>query len=107
MTDGMTHPRRAELRVRSRAAFGQRYRLELMLAIRDVEDGLFTLTDLTRTLGVAMSSLQKPIEDMAAIGLVTALPTNESRFRYYTRNPSAGWDWALELARFGDETESV
>jgi hypothetical protein len=98
MSDATLVARMDELREISRSAFGQRYRLELMLEIANAEDGVFTLTELSKSLDVTMSSLQKPMHDMVAIGLLTPLPDAGSRFRYYTSNPSSAWEWAYELA---------
>lgn len=89
---------REELRRVSRAAFGQAYRLELMLAVAASPDGLCTLTELTRELGVTMSSLQKPFQALVEIGLLTPLPYDDTKFRYYARTPSAAWEWAVQLS---------
>lgn len=87
------------LREVSRAAFGQMHRLELMLAILAVEDGIVTLTEVHRSMsGVAMSSLQKPFEALIECGLLTRLPNGDSRSRFYVRNDSAAWSWAVELS---------
>jgi DNA-binding transcriptional ArsR family regulator len=91
-------PRRHELRMLSRLAFGQGYRLELMLEIADTEDGVFSLTELARSLDVTMSNLQRPLQDMLEMGLLSVLPDSGSRYRYYTSNPSPAWEWAFELA---------
>jgi hypothetical protein len=88
------------LRRISTAAFGQSYRLELMLSINDAPGGIVSLTEIARTLSnVPLSSLQRPFEALVACGLLTPLPRGESRHRYYMRNSSAAWDWATELAK--------
>lgn len=86
-----------ELRAVSRVAFGQAHRLELMLAIGSAEDGLCTLTELSKQLDVTMSSLQRPFQALVELGLITALPDADSRYRYYARNPSPAWSWATTL----------
>jgi hypothetical protein len=93
----------------SQAAFGQQHRLELMLAIVDSEDGIVTLTELSRKLDVTMSSLQRPMESLIETGLLTALPMSEFRYKHFMRNPSAAWQWAQELAVAAgvDLTDSV
>jgi hypothetical protein len=93
---------REHLRSVSRAVFGQHYRLELMLEVADSEDGIVCLTDLSKALDVTMSSLQRPFESLVASALISPLPDADSRFRYHTRNPSAAWDWAYELAGLTD-----
>jgi DNA-binding MarR family transcriptional regulator len=87
------------LRTLSQAAFGQRYRLELMLAVAADGDGIVCLTDLARTLDVSVSNLQQPLKSLIATGLLSLLPAADSRRKFYIRNPSSAWSWAQELAR--------
>lgn len=93
----MTTADRLALRRLSRTVFGQDHRLELMLAIRDAEDQIVTLSELASTLGLPASSLQRPFHALISSGLLTLLPAEPSRFRYYQANRSAAWDWATEL----------
>lgn len=86
-------------RALSKAAFGQSYRLEVMLAVEASTDGLVTLTELTKEVGVSASNIQKPIESMVAAGLLTELPRGDSRTKHMLRNPSAAWEWARELQK--------
>lgn len=86
-----------KLRALSQAAFGQRYRLELMLAVAESEDGIVCLTDLAHTLNVTISNLQQPLKALVATGLLSPLPAGDSRRKFYMRNPSAAWAWAAEL----------
>ncbi|SDU66153.1 hypothetical protein SAMN04489733_7886 [Amycolatopsis keratiniphila] len=86
-----------QLRETSQQAFGQRYRLELMLAIADTDDGIVCLTDLAKQLDVAISNLQSPLRALVSTGLLTSLPRGDSRRKFYIRNPSAAWQWAREL----------
>lgn len=81
----------------SRAAFGQTYRLEVMLAIADVEDGLVTQTDLARSLGVSISNVQGAVKSLIDCGLLTPLPQGDSRSKFLMRNRSAAWDWVQEM----------
>lgn len=85
------------LRRMSRAAFGQTYRLEVMLAVADSEDGLITQTDLARCLGVATSNVQGAVKSLIDCGLLTPLPQADSRSKFLMRNRSAAWDWAREM----------
>jgi hypothetical protein len=85
------------LRDKSQVAFGQRYRLELMLAVAASGDGIVCLTDLARELDVSISNLQGPLRAMVGAGLLTPLPRGDSRRKFYIRNPSAAWTWAHEL----------
>jgi DNA-binding transcriptional ArsR family regulator len=78
-------------------AFGQRYRLELMLAVAESEDGIVCLTDLAKLLDISISNLQGPLRALIGAGLLTALPRGDSRRKFYIRNPSAAWTWANEL----------
>lgn len=85
------------LRQISRHAFGQAYRLELMLAVADQPDGLVSLTELAANIGVAPSNLQGPLKCLVETGLVSELPRGDSRRKFYLRNDSAAWAWASEL----------
>jgi hypothetical protein len=89
---------RAAIRRVSNAAFTQRYRLELMLEVADREDGIVSLTELSKALDVTTSNIQRPFEALVLTRLITPLPDSDSRYRYHIRNPSAAWDWAYELA---------
>lgn len=86
------------LRALSRAAFGQAYRLEVMLAVADSVDGLITQTELARELGISVSNVQGPVRSLLGCGLLTELPQGDSRSKFLLRNRSAAWEWAKELA---------
>jgi DNA-binding IclR family transcriptional regulator len=86
------------LRTVSEVLFGQRYRLEVMLAIAFSEDGLVCLTDLARDLGLTPSNLQNPLRDLVRCGLLSRLPPGDSRRRYYRRNESLAWAFVVEMA---------
>lgn len=90
-----------QLRQVSQHAFGQRYRLELMLAIAETDDGIVCLTDLAKTLDVTISNLQSPMRALINTGLISPLPRGDSRRKFYIRNPSAAWTWACELSKQG------
>jgi len=98
--------RLASLRRVSRHAFGQAYRLEVMLAISRAEDGLVNLTDLASALGLSPSQIQGALRSLVAIGLLTEMPPGDSRRRFLLRNHSAAWTWAEEMASMIDATES-
>lgn len=85
------------LRALSRAAFGQTYRLEVMLAVADSEDGLVTLTDLAKALDISTSNVQVALRSLVATGLLSELPKDDNRRKYLIRNPSSAWDWAREM----------
>jgi hypothetical protein len=93
----MASPDRVILRERSLAAFGQRYRLEVMLVAAAAEDGFVSLSDIARQLDVAVSNVQGPVRCLVALGLLTPVPHGDLRHRFYLRNPSAAWAWAIEL----------
>lgn len=86
------------IRAMSEVLFGQRYRLEAMVAIASAPDGLVCLTDLARLLGLSPSNLQGPLRDLARCGLLTRLPPDDSKRRYYQRNESLAWPFAVEIA---------
>jgi len=85
------------LRALSRAAFGQTYRLEVMLAVADSEDGLVTLTDLAKALEISTSNVQVALRSLVSTGLLSELPKDDNRRKYLLRNPSSAWDWAREM----------
>lgn len=86
----------------SRSAFGQTYRLEVMLVVGASDDGLVTQTEVARVLGVSVSNVQAPVRSLIDCGLLTELPRGDSRSRFLLRNPSAAWQWAHELRRRAD-----
>lgn len=86
----------------SQAAFGQRYRLEVMLQFASDEDSLLCLSDLAAAIGTAASNLQKPLRSMLDTGLITQLDSGDSKRKFYLRNPSAAWGWAQELKELAD-----
>lgn len=85
------------LRQLSRDAFGQTYRLEVMLAVAESPDGLICLTDLAQELGISASNVQLALQSLVKTDLVARLPRGDSRRRHYVRNPSAAWDWAQQM----------
>lgn len=99
----MSSDRQERLRALSQVAFGQRYRLELMLAVAGTKDGIVCLTDLAHAMNVTMSNLQQPLKALVATGLLSPLPAGDSRRKFYLRNPSTAWAWAHELATVGRE----
>ena len=58
----------------------------------------FFLADLATELGFEnLSSIQDPVRDLEASGLITRLPKSAQRVRF-RRNRSKVWSWAEELA---------
>lgn len=94
----LTSTDRETLRKLSRIVFGQTHRLELMLAVARSPDGIVSLTELAKALDVSASSLQTPLQSLVQSQLLSPLPAVDSRYRFYSRNPSAAWQWAEELA---------
>lgn len=97
-----------ELRRLSSAAFGQSYRLELMLAADRAAAGIVSLTELAREIpDVSVSSLQRPFDSLVESGLLAALPRGDSRHRYFLRNESSAWAWARELRQQVEQSEAA
>jgi DNA-binding MarR family transcriptional regulator len=69
-----------------------------MTAIASSSDGLVCLSDLARDLNVTASNLQKPLRDLVRAGLVSRLPSGDSKRKFYARNDSLAWAFALEIA---------
>lgn len=78
-------------------AFGQTYRLEIMLAIADSDDGLVTLTDLAKALDISTSNVQVALRSLVGTGLLSEVPKDDNRRKYLIRNPSAAWEWVREM----------
>jgi DNA-binding IclR family transcriptional regulator len=78
--------------------FGQRYRLETMVAIASAPHGLVCLTDLAKALRLTPSCLQAPLRDLARCGLLVRLPPDDSKRRFYQRQESLAWAFAVEMA---------
>lgn len=95
----MTQDLKEARRRTSQLAFGQRYRLELMHKVLESDDGLFTLSEMSKALGIAASNLQGSIESLLALGLISRLPMADEMGVHYLRNEGAGWSWAADLAR--------
>lgn len=84
------------MRKLSEQVFRQAYRLELMHVIAQ-SSGVFCLTELTESLGLGASQLQRPFDSLKAAGLISPTPTSSDRRRFWTRNPSLAWPFAEEL----------
>ena len=98
---------RTRLRELSHAAFGQQYRLEVMLAAAHSPDGLVCLTDVARELGLSISNVQGSLKSLVTVGLLEEMPAGDSRRKFYLRNPSAAWDWAEQMSQqVGAESSS-
>jgi DNA-binding IclR family transcriptional regulator len=95
------------VRAVSEVLFGQRYRLEAMVAIASAEDGLVCLTDLAQQLGIPPSNLQNPLRDLVRCGLLSRLPPDGSKRRYYQRNESLAWAFADEMASHAEQLRLV
>jgi predicted transcriptional regulator len=89
----------------SKTLFGQRHRLEVMIAIAE-SDGLVNPGDLAEQLGFrAQSAVQAPLRDLTDAGLLMRLPTQGGRV-YLQRVESTAWQWSLELRDACVSTES-
>ncbi|ANG85492.1 helix-turn-helix transcriptional regulator [Microbacterium aurantiacum] len=93
-----SQPEVEALRAVSKLAFGHTYRLELMLAILDSDDGICTLSELAASLDVSVSSIQLPLESLVELGMLMPIPVGDTRYRHYIRNDDIGWAWARQLA---------
>lgn len=85
-----------ELRRLSRAAFGQTYRLEVMLFIARSE-GFVTQTEIARGLALSVSNVQAPVRSLIECSLLIAMPKSDNRSRFLARTDSPAWDWARHL----------
>lgn len=86
-----------ELRRLSRAAFGQTYRLEVMLFVAE-SDGFVTQTEIAQALGLSsVSNVQAPVRSLIDCGLLTPMPKTDNRSRFLARTDSPAWDWVRQL----------
>ena len=86
----------------SKLAFGQKHRLELMMAILNIEDGVCSLTELAIDLCVPLSSLQRPFDALVELDLIRPIPDGETKVRFHIRTSGPAWNWAQSLASKGD-----
>ncbi|MBL3748577.1 hypothetical protein [Mycobacteroides abscessus] len=84
----------SEIRVRSEALFGQACKLEVLVAIADIGERPFTLSDLVEA-PQYRSRYHKVLTDLCNAELLCRLP-KEGRDVPYTRVPSVLWQWAQE-----------
>lgn len=88
------------VRAASDLAFGQRYRLECMLAIASDLDREVSLSALAEELRLSPSQIQGAFRAMVGTGLLTPVASADHRRKIYVANAeSAAWRWAKELAR--------
>jgi len=80
----------------SKVIFGQVHRLAVMVGIAH-SDGIVNPGELAATLGfAAQSSVQGPLRDLEAAGLISRLPNSGGK-TFYRRNTSLVWDWVQQL----------
>lgn len=60
--------------------------------------GPLCLNDLSSALGVTASSLQTPLANLVALGLVAPSDSDGTRRRLYVRVDGPAWAWARDLA---------
>jgi DNA-binding MarR family transcriptional regulator len=80
----------------SALAFGQDYRLELMLYIAD-GDGIANLGTAASDLGLTSSKLQRAWTSLRELGLLSPLPVRTDRTKDCMRVDSHAWAFAREL----------
>jgi DNA-binding IclR family transcriptional regulator len=95
----VTNTDKATLRALSESAFGQKYRLELMLLIAGDLRGDVYLTDLASEAGLGPSQIQGAFRSLVEVGLLTPAPSADPRRKVYRADRrSAAWAWAAEMA---------
>ncbi len=82
----------------SRIAFGQDYRLAVILEIVRSESGRVTQSGIAQSLGVSSSSIQKAFHDLVDLGLLVLEFEEGQRLKFFVRQDSSLWSWAAELA---------
>ncbi|MEV6427228.1 hypothetical protein [Nocardia sp. NPDC051463] len=93
-------------RLMSAAMFGNRYRLELLVALAESGEQGVNLSELAEARTVAPSVYYGPIRDLLDAGLVERLGrTAGDRRRWYRRCEYRFWDVVLTLAQELAEVE--
>jgi predicted transcriptional regulator len=82
----------------SRVAFGQEWRLPVLLAVMQLKDSPVTQTAVAKELAVEASSVQNALSHLVKLGLLTFEPVEGQRFKFYSVTDSAIWAYASELA---------
>lgn len=89
----------ADLKRVSRIAFGQDYRLAVILEIVKSDSGRVTQSGIARDIGVVPSSIQKAFHDLVELGLLVPQFEEGQRMKFFVRIQSSLWEWAAELSR--------
>lgn len=75
--------------------FGNRHKLELLLALAGAKDGAVSLSELADENGVSASVYYAPVRDLTSAGLVERVPPAPGeRRRWYRRTGHGFWDSA-------------
>jgi DNA-binding transcriptional regulator GbsR (MarR family) len=89
---------KATLRVLSDAAFGQKYRLELMLVIAANLRDPISLTDLAASANLGISQIQGAFRALVEVGLLQQVHSPNHRRKLYVADAeSSAWRWAAEM----------
>ena len=78
-----------------------------MLAIAAGDDGICSLTELADALQVRASSLQRPLDSLVELSLLSVISAGDTKYRHYLRNEGPAWEWAKELAVGVEVAESA
>lgn len=79
----------------SRAVFGgATYRIEIGAAIADRD--IVNTAELAEDLGIVRQSVNKELQILESVGLLTRPPRGEGRKVFLMKEPSAYWEWCKE-----------
>lgn len=84
------------IRERSKVLYGNRHRLEVVVAIARTS-GPFYQRELSNVTGIPDSQIKAVLEPLADAGLVRAITGNRGMAKYYERMPSVYWQGAEDL----------
>jgi len=83
----------------SRIAFGQEWRLPVILAVLELGESSITQSGVARHLGVDPSSIQKAFTHLVELELLVPEPVAGQRYKFYAVADSVLWEYAVELEK--------
>ena len=86
------------LRMQSKTLFGNRDRLEVVVAIARAESDAVNAADLAYLLGLPNNRIRAQLQALASVGLLEAMPRDGSGRIWFIRRQSGFWTACVELS---------
>ncbi len=93
----LTPEAREQLREQSKGLFGNKDRLDVLLAIADSDDGMVNATDLEHEIGLINSRVRAQLRALVKVGLLSEVDTGQDKKRWYIRSDSSFWQACQDL----------